>query len=293
MQCFEGSKVFKGKIFASVLAIVSWWGVAPPAIAQVLVPHTVQLDEVDLQQQGQLLAEEAAQLARIGQFELAMPRAKLAAQLAPQDVRSWEILGRLYLQAEEVDQGISALERGRNLAPENAGILLALGSANFQKQNYQKAVEYLEAGLKINPDVTSAWFDLGNAYYLFNRLGDAIDRYEEAVSRDAQFWPAINNMGLVKYEQGDLDGALRKWREAANIDKEAAEPQLAIAVALYTKGEQEKGLATGEAALRLDPRYGDLDFLRENLWGSRLLKDTAKFLATPRIKTILAGSTGQ
>jgi hypothetical protein len=41
----------------------------------------------------------------------------------------------------------------------------------------------------------------------------------------------------------------------------------------------------GVAALRIDSRYADLNFLKENLWGERLLSETKKFLALPEIKS--------
>jgi len=56
------------------------------------------------------------------------------------------------------------------------------------------------------------------------------------------FWPAINNIGLIKYEQGDVEAAL-KWQAALAIDKQAAEPQMAVA--LYTKGDRKQSLAMG------------------------------------------------
>ncbi len=43
----------------------------------------------------------------------------------------------------------------------------------------------------------------------------------------------------------------------------------------------------GEAALRIDQRYANLNFLKENLWGDRLLSDTKKFLELPRIQAAL------
>jgi len=85
-----------------------------------------------------------------------------------------------------------------------------------------------------------------------------------------------------------VDEALQRWRKAVAIDAKAAEPQLAIAVALYTKGDREQGLTAGEAAITLDSRYSDLKFLKENLWGERLLKDTKLFLETPRMKAKIA-----
>ena len=72
-----------------------------------------------------------------------------------------------------------------------------------------------------------------------------------------------------------------------SIDKKAAEPLLALAVAFYNHGDKQKSLEMGVSALRIDSRYGNLDFLKENLWGDRLLADTKKFLELPEIKLAL------
>jgi hypothetical protein len=60
-----------------------------------------------------------------------------------------------------------------------------------------------------------------------------------------------------------------------------------MAVALYTKGDRQQSLTLGEAALKTDGRYGDLEFLKQNLWGDRLLNDTKNFLQAPRIQAAL------
>ena len=101
--------------------------------------------------------------------------------------------------------------------------------------------------------------------------------------------PAIANIGLIKYEIGSIDEAIGQWQQAVKIDPNyAAEPQLALAVALYTKGEQEKALKIAETALKLGKQFGDLEYLKENLWGKHLLGDTQKLLSNPRIKAFLS-----
>jgi tetratricopeptide (TPR) repeat protein len=98
-------------------------------------------------------------------------------------------------------------------------------------------------------------------------------------------------MGLVEYEKGNREAAIKKWQEVIAIDKEQAEPQLALAVALYKQGKTKEGLKMGEAALILDGRYGELKFLQENLWGDKLLQDTEAFLRTPTMQAVLARTT--
>lgn len=295
--CQKGGSVPKRVGLISFLFFCSFLSVSPQRVnAQALLPHTVQLDAAKLEQQGLVLAQEAAQLAQFQQFDLAMPRARLATQLAPKNDKVWFLLGGLYLQSKELDKAITSLQKAQSLNPKNGETYFALGSAYFQQEKYQSAVAQYQAGLKIKPNDPEGLFDLGNAYYMLGQLPQAIVEYKKSIANKQDFWPATNNIGLIFYEQGDINGAINQWQQAitkANSAKQpAAEPQLALAVALYTRGDKsdrQRGLAMGEAALKLDERYGNLDFLKENLWGNRLLSDTKKFLELPTIQAALNG----
>lgn len=272
----------------SVLAIAGSWQLAAPAFGQALLPYTFNLDTKDLEENGVVLVQDVVQLVRFEQYDLAVPRAKLATQLAPNLFESWFILGSLYVQQQELDLGIETLLKARALAPEEPGILFTLGSAYFQKGRFDAALEVLEAGLKLNPDSIEALFDLGNTYLMLQRYDDAIASYDVAFTQQEDFWPAINNIGLIEYEQGDVQGAIASWNKALEVDPDAVEPKLAIAVALYATGQPERAWQLGEEALALDRKYAELDFLEENLWGERLLADAAQFLATPRIQALVS-----
>lgn len=284
----------KRKPWFHLLFIFGIWSAAVPAFGQALVPHVLQLNTSVLEQQGLSLAQEAAQLAQFQQYELALTRAQLATQLSPKSYQAWFLLGGLYVQNNQIDKAITALKQAQSLKPDEAAIFFALGSAYFQQEKYDAAIAALKDGLKLKPSSPEALFDLGNAYYKLNQFPQALDSYQKAVKADAKFWPAINNIGLIKYEQGNVDAAIGQWQKALTIEKDGAEPKLAIAVALYTKGDREKALALGEAAIKSDDRYADLEFLKLNLWGDRLISDTQKFLATPRMQaTIAQGSDPQ
>lgn len=283
----KGGSVPKHVRLISFLMVCSLWSMPKAANAQALIPHTLQLDGTKLERQGLSLAQEAAQLAQFQQVDLALPRARLATQLAPKNDKVWLLLGGLQLATKEFDGAIASLKQAQSINPKNGDILFALGSANFQQKNYQAAVVNYQDGLKLKPNDPEGLFDLGNAYYLLGKLPDAITQYDKAVSHDKKFWPAINNIGLINYEQGNSSEAIKRWQSAITLEKQAAEPLLALAVALYTKGDHQQGLSYGEAALRIDQRYASLNFLKENLWGDRLLSDTKKFLELPRIQAAL------
>lgn len=257
-------------------------------MGQVLLPYTPQLDSELLEKQGLELADDAVQLVRFRQHGLALSRAKLATQLAPTQYQPWFILGTLYLQTKEIDQAIEVLRKALSIAPEEAGIKFTLGSAYFQQGKYLAAVTELEQGLMIKPDTPEALFDLGNSYLKLSKMTDAIALYRKTIAQDEKFWPAINNIGLIEYEQGNINSAIEKWQAASTIaPEEVGEPKFALAVALYAQGKIEKGLKLGEAVLKLDRSYSELQYLEDNLWGSKLLEDTKIFLATSRIRAVL------
>ena len=284
----------KRNYLLSFLVILGLGSTAVPALGQALIPHTMQLDSAGMEKQGLFLAQEAYQLAQFQQFDMALPRARLATQLAPKNYKAWTILGGLYLQTNKYKESLTALQKAQTLAPKEPSILFLIGSANFQQGNYKGAIDNLQAGLQLKPNDPQGLFDLGNTYYKIGKLNDAIAQYNKAVVQpNWEKWPAINNIGLIKYEQGNVDEALKQWRAAVSIEKQAAEPLMAMGVALYARGDREQGLKMGEAAIKIDGRYGDLEFLRQNLWGDRLLADTKKFVQTPRIQASIQNRSKQ
>ena len=134
-------------------------------------------------------------------------------------------------------------------------------------------------------------FDLGNAHFKLKQYDQAIATYERAIKLQPDFWPAINNIGLIRFEQGKIGEAMSQWQKAIAIDSSMAEPQLAVAVATYVQGNQAKGIALATDALNLDGRYGEIEFLDENLWGEQLLKATEELFATPPLQAVFEDLT--
>lgn len=282
--------VLKRLYLVSVLIAATVLVPQRPALSQALLPYTLPLDQEQLEQAGLQLASEAAQLVQFQQGRAALSRAQLATQLLPDNANAWGLLGSIYLLPEinDLDNAVVALERAKSLDAGNAPVLFALGTVYFRQEQYLQSVNSLEAGLSLEADNSGALFDLGNAYYKLERYEDAIARYQQAADLEVDFWPAVNNIGLVLYEQGDVDGAIQKWQEALEMSDGQSEPRLAIAVALFARGDRSAAIEMGTEALERDSRYADIDFLDENLWGSRLLTATQTFFELPEITALIA-----
>ncbi|MGQ9866374.1 MAG: tetratricopeptide repeat protein [Pseudanabaenaceae cyanobacterium] len=281
------------KVLALGLLGMGWLGgpTIAPVHGQTPLPLVPNLNFANLEERGIALARDAAQLAQFQQLDMALPRARLAVQLAPKAYQTHAVLGGIHLRREELDAAIAALNTAHRLQPDNAGVLFSLGSAYLRRQRYDLAVQSLQRGLRLRPNEATAIFDLGNAYFLQGRGEAAIAQYRRVLNIDKNFWAATNNIGLVEYERGNSDRAIALWEEATKqalaTNDRAAEPKLAIAVALYIRGDRTRALALGKDALSADPRYGQLEFLKENLWGEKLLSHAQTVLANPTLQEIL------
>ena len=276
--------------FLPVVILLSFLSFFPKVkTVHALLPYTPEISEDYLDLYSTQLIQDAIQLIRFQEYDLALSRAKLATQLSPQIYQTWYILGTLEIQAGQLENGIESFEQARKLAPseEQADILFSLGNSYFQVGKYDLALQKLQAGLELNPQAPQAYFDLGNTYLKLSDYNKAIDSYKQAITLEKNFWPATNNIGLVNYEEGKIDEAISKWEEALTVDENQAEPILAIAVALYRQGNRSKAIELGQKALRIDSNYGKLSFLEENLWGEKLLADTQELFANPAISILL------
>lgn len=270
-----------------VFILLGLFSFSPVLKAQTLLPYTPELNEEFLDSYGSQLLQDAVQLARFQEYELALSRARLAVQLSPSRYEPWFILGTLEIQGDNAEAGVKALQEAKRLAPDQAEVLFSLGNSYFQVGDYDASVKELQAGLKLSKDVPQAYFDLGNAYFKLAKYEEAIVSYQQAIKLQNDFWPAINNIGLIEYEQGKSDQAIKSWREALKIDPNQAEPTLAIAVGLYAQGNKPEGIKLGKEALKMDNKYGSIPFLEENLWGEKLIEDTRKFFANPQIQPLV------
>lgn len=262
----------------------------PPAQSQALTPYVLQLDEERLEQQGFFLFHSAVEAFQRGDYDLEQTaiQIQLASQIAPGNPQILATLGELYNRQGEYEQAVDILSQARVLEPENPAILFELGTAYLRQEQYSQAVTLLEEGLEISPGVFGALFDLGNAYYQLKQYEAAIANYEKAVEIQEDLWFAVNNIGLVLYEQKEVKAAIEYWERSVEMtDRQEAEPLLALAVARFKQGDREEALTQGTRALIINDAYGDLEFLRENLWGERLLADTAEFLNQPQIRSLL------
>jgi tetratricopeptide (TPR) repeat protein/S1-C subfamily serine protease len=220
-------------------------------------------------------------------YKLAINDYTQAIQLDPKNATYYGVKGFAHYFLKDYKQAINDWNQVIKIDPKNATYYSARGDAYFQLKDYKQAIDDYSQAIKLKSDFTEAYYVRGIAHYFLKDYKQAINDWNQAIKLKPDFTEAYTNLGIVSYEMGEVETAISNWRTAIKINSNVAEAHLALGVALYAKGDKEAGLKSGETALKLDKRYGKIEFLKENNWGDKLIKDSQEFLNNPRIKVLI------
>ncbi|MCP9886892.1 hypothetical protein KBY96_02940 [Cyanobium sp. ATX 6A2] len=261
-------------------------GLGSTPAAKALVPFVYVPQRPELEATGLGIAQAAARLLQLGQAEDAARLAALTVQLLPADPRGWVLLAESQLRSDQAEAAGVSLSRARELDPDNAGIWFAQGSLALRDGRPGEGLELLRQGLRRDPRNANAYFDVGNAHILLNQPRQALEAFARAADLRRDFWEAINNKALVLYELDQVDQAITHWRRVLQIQPEAAEPNLALAAALFGRGAdgRREALDLASKALASEPNYVLASHQEEQLWGTKLRSTTQRLLELEELR---------
>ncbi|NMF65839.1 serine protease [Brasilonema octagenarum] len=224
----------------------------------------------------------------LGDKQAALADYNQAIQLDPKDANAYITRGKFRYESGDKQAALADYNQAIQLDPKLALAYTNRGLLHYESGDKQAALADFNQAIQLDPKLALAYNNRGVLRYQSGDKQAALADFNQAIQLDPKLAPPYNNIGLLKYEQGDIEGAIRQFQTAINNDSKLVEPQLALAVALYSKGEQQRGLTMAEAALRLDKRFADLKFLKEQFWGDKLIADAKKLLENPKIKEIIS-----
>ncbi|ABW31260.1 serine protease [Acaryochloris marina] len=222
--------------------------------------------------------------------------------------------GNNFLSWQRQDDALADFNQAIGISPKNVMAYVGRGRLSLGTQKYQDALADFSTVIKLNPKLGFVYDFRSRTYQALNRIEDAIADADQWIERQANaasytrrgilhvlganpslalndFQQAITlnpkaiiptvNLGLIYYEQGNRKQAIAQFQRAIELDGSLAEPQLALATALYHGGQQKQAIALAQSALKLDPKFQEVAFLKQNLWGERLIVDVKKLLTEP------------
>ncbi|AFZ11447.1 Tetratricopeptide TPR_1 repeat-containing protein [Crinalium epipsammum PCC 9333] len=237
------------------------------------------------------LKEQSIALQQLNQLERALVAIDQAILIQPENAN-------LYLKKSLVLKGLkrypgslAAITKAVQISP-NAEVYNQRGNIYPLQKQWDLAIADFNKAIEINPINADAYINRGFVYYNLKKWDLALADFNQAIQLNPQYVEAFFNIGLVNYEMGKTQEAIQRWQQVVNLDKKQAEPQMALAVAMYSKGESETAFEMAEVALCLDKRLADIAYFQEQLWGDRMIADTQKFFATPKMQAYLSQMQG-
>ena len=247
-----------------------------------LIPYYYFPETKSLQKEGLSIGKQAYQLLYFGQLKDSLNLAKLAVKVNRNNEALWTILAETQIANKLYDDALVSLNNAQEINPNMGEIYFAKSSIYLKQSKIKKAKISLLTGIKILPENFRAIFQLGNVFLMEKNYEKAIKEFDKAIKIKTDFWQAINNKGLAYYELNKVDLSIISFKKAINLE-ENAEPLLALATCLKNK-DINKAIFFARKALIKEPKYVDLNYRQEQLWGEKLQISTEKLFENPQLK---------
>ena len=241
----------------------------------------VQNTELNSQQiaEGEKTAKKAFQAAKKGNFAKAESYWTELAEQFPDNPAVWSNRGNVRIGQYKLTEAISDFDRSIQIAPEYPDAYLNRGIAYEGKKEWDKAISDYNRVLEITPEDPVALNNRGNAKAGQGNWQDALADYQKAAELAPNFPLARGNASLVIYQLGDRIEAIRNMRNLVRKYPMYSDMRAALAAALWVNGQQGEAESNWVAAVGLDNRYQDLEWI-ENIrrWPPEMIKSLKRFL---------------
>jgi tetratricopeptide (TPR) repeat protein len=219
-------------------------------------------------------------------YQQAIAECTKAIQLDPNYFHAYRNRGLAYHNLKDYQKAIDDYTKAIQLDPNYTDVYYRRGIAYYELKDYQQAMAEYTKVIQLDPNYTDAYNNRGFTYYKLKDYPKAIAEYNKVIQLNPDYAYAYNNLGIIYYEYGNIDQAIQLLQKAIDIkasthdDLESQlESQLALAVTLYTKGEQKEAIKLAESVLKSDRRFGNVQFLdKERGWNEKIIADIQQLL---------------
>jgi tetratricopeptide (TPR) repeat protein len=225
-----------------------------------------------------------------GEAKQARERVQKQIDATPDDPFMYNLLGGLWMQANQADKAEQAFKKSLELNDQLQVSYMNLAELYRRTKRTDEAVQEYERLLKKNPKAASAHMMLGMIAEQGNEIQKAQTHYRKTLDLEPKFSPAANNLAWLMAEHGgNLDEALafaesaraqqadnphiadtlgwiyykkNAYLKAVSLLQEAAEKlpenpvvQYHLGMAQFKNGDRQKGKKALEAAFQLSPNF--------------------------------------
>jgi tetratricopeptide (TPR) repeat protein len=271
-----------------LLAIFSLWLFGFDALdsgnnfynTQIAIASVVQrqISEPEIRR-GEKIAEKAFKEIERGNFAQAEIYWTNLVQEFPENPAVWSNRGNVRIGQHKLEAAIADFARSIDLAPEYPDSYLNRGIAYEGQQRWDLALADYNRVLEINPQDPIAYNNRGNAKAGQEKWQEALTDYDLAIAIAPDFALARSNASLVTYQLGDRTEAIRQMRNLVRKYPMFSDIRAALTAALWAQGNQGEAESNWVAAVGLDNRYQDLDWVKNmRRWPPAMVEALENFL---------------
>ena len=261
-------------ILSLAISILLVWGM--PAIAQPQTPPTI--TEAELQA-GDALAQKALDATEKGDFATAETYWTQLIEKFPTNPAVWSNRGNSRISQNKLEDEIADFNQSIELAPNAPDPYLNRGAALEGMGRFAEAIADYNRVLEINPKDAMAYNNRGNARGGLGQWEEAIADYQKATEIAPNFAFAKANYALALYQTGQTEEAIRTLKNIARKYSMFPDVRAALTAALWVEGNLGEAESNWVAAVGLDSRYKDLDWVKNiRRWPPNMVAALEKFL---------------
>jgi len=169
-----------------------------------------------------------------------------ALQIAPDDVRGYSELGRVYLRLGNTAKALTLFEQGSKLPHVPADLYAALSATYVDLNRPEQALAAARQGLAKMPDALELQTAYGSALQASGRLEEAVEAFRRVVQRAPNVCEAHFNLGSALLQLGRTAEAYASLQRALEL-----EPTFPKALLMLGQAELKAGrLETAAPYLR-------------------------------------------
>lgn len=258
-----------------LLAVTSGFFNSPLAMAQ---NRMLAITEAELKV-GDELAQRALDANESGDFVTAEKYWTQLIEQFPTNPAIWSNRGNSRASQNKLPGAIADYNKAMELAPDATDPYLNRGAALEALGRWEEAIADYNHLLDLNPNDAMAYNNRGNAEAGLGRWEAAIADYQKACELAPNFAFARANYAIALYQIGQTEEAIRTMRNIIRKYPQFPDVRAALTAALWMQGDRGEAESNWVAAVGLDSRYKDLNWVKNmRRWPPAMVDALEKFL---------------
>jgi len=228
----------------------------------------------------ELLFREALDFSSVGEFNRALDKWNYYLETYPDDPAALSNRGNVKLVVGDPKGSITDQNRAIELNPNELDPYINRGIAHESLGLWLQAKEDYLYVISQDQENFSALYNLANVEGSLNDWEKARSLYYQAAQYNPGFAMARSSEALANYQLGNFEASENELRKLIRRYPTFADARAALTALQWSKGKSGEAESNWIAAVELDPRYAQEDWLLEvRRWPPNPVEDLMKFIS--------------